>query len=97
VVPGYCLSKVSANQDWCLWPEPKNRIADLEIARRLAVAAHIGFIDPESWFCYRHLCPSLINGVIPYYDTSHLTIDYARYLAPTLGAKLDLTGSTRSH
>lgn len=93
VVPAYCLSKVSANLGWCLWPEPKFRITDLGIARRLAIAAHIGFIDPESWFCYRHVCPSVINGLIPYYDTSHLTIDYARYLAPTLGAKLDLAGT----
>ncbi len=95
VVPGYCLSRLNITLDSCLFRESTQRIDDLGIARHLAIATRIGFIDPESWFCYRHLCPSVINGVIPYYDTSHLTIDYARYLAPTFGAELGLSGPRR--
>ena len=93
VAPGYCLSQLGANLGTCLWPESAERIIDLRIARRLAVVTRIGFVDPESWFCSKQLCPSVINGLIPYYDTSHLTIDYARYLAPDLGAELALGGA----
>jgi peptidoglycan/LPS O-acetylase OafA/YrhL len=91
-IPGYCLSEPGATQGTCLWPESTLRIQDIATARHLAKKNHIGFVDPESWFCYERLCPSVIDGVIPYYDSGHLTIAYAQYLAPTLGAQLDLTG-----
>ena len=94
-IPGYCLSESGANLGSCLWPESMERITDLSIARRLASVTRIGFVDPESWLCYRRLCPSVINGLIPYYDTSHLTVAYARYLAPDLGVSLDLTRHRR--
>jgi hypothetical protein len=94
-IPGYCLSASNANLGSCLWPESMERITDLSIARRLASVTRIGFVDPESWLCYRRLCPSVINGLIPYYDTSHLTVAYARYLAPDLGVSLDLTRHRR--
>jgi peptidoglycan/LPS O-acetylase OafA/YrhL len=91
-IPGYCLSQPGATQGTCLWPESTLRIQDLGTARRLAKKDNIGFVDPESWFCYKRLCPSVIDSVIPYYDSGHLTIAYAQYLAPALGAFLDLTG-----
>ena len=91
-IPGFCLSQSGATLASCLWPESNLRIADLKIARRLARSLRIGFIDPEPWFCDQHRCPSLINGIIPYYDSGHLTATYARYLAPELGQQLALSG-----
>jgi len=95
-IPGYCLSEPGATLGTCLWPESTQRIQDITIARRLAIENDIGFVDPASWFCYERLCPSVIDGVIPYYDSGHLTIAYAQYLAPTLGSQLDLTGRART-
>jgi peptidoglycan/LPS O-acetylase OafA/YrhL len=95
VVPAFCLAEPDATQGSCLWPESTQRIQALSIAHNLALSNRIGFVDVESWFCYHHQCPSVINGLIPYTDVGHVSTAYARYIAPLLGAKLGLLDASR--
>jgi peptidoglycan/LPS O-acetylase OafA/YrhL len=48
-------------------------------------------IDPTSWLCQRN-CPAIVNGVVAYRDSSHLTVAMARALSPELGAALTQLG-----
>ena len=95
-IPGYCLAQPGAIQNTCLWPESEPRIIAVGTARQLAIREHVGFVDPESWFCFHQLCPSVVNTLIPYSDNGHLTRAYSCYLAAELAPKLDLTGRIKA-
>jgi hypothetical protein len=44
------------------------------------------------WFCRAGRCPSLINGIVPFYDGAHLTPEYSTYLGAALEHALNLSG-----
>jgi hypothetical protein len=45
-------------------------------------------IDPTSWFCTTSTCPPVINNIVVYMDSSHVTATYIRWLAPVMSAAL---------
>ncbi|MBU6233084.1 MAG: hypothetical protein KJS64_02420 [Acidobacteria bacterium] len=53
-----------------------------------ALAAGVGYVPTASWFCSgtgsAQRCPMVINGMLPYFDWSHITVTYAHYLATVL-------------
>lgn len=46
-------------------------------------------VDMTGFFCDLHSCYSAVGGVSVYYDANHLNGQYAKQLAPYLGALLD--------
>ncbi|CAN1506828.1 COG1835 Predicted acyltransferases [Candidatus Nanopelagicaceae bacterium] len=48
-------------------------------------------INPTSWLCDRN-CPGVINGLVTYRDSSHLSVAMARALSPQLEAALTQLG-----
>jgi ribosomal protein L30E len=48
----------------------------------------VGFIDTTKWFCKvtpsETSCPALINGILPYLDSNHITLTYSQYLTNVL-------------
>lgn len=56
---------------------------------KTAARAGIGVIDLTDRFCDASTCFSVIGGVITHRDGDHITDDFARTLAPTLGARLE--------
>ena len=60
-----------------------------EILERIVRRGHVQLIDNSPWFCWR-LCPSVIDTIIPYADTAHITGIYSKYLAPELALVLRL-------
>ena len=91
--PANCLTTTGATQKSCLWPESdKVRTHDTQSAA-IAAAARVQYLDITNFFCNAaSLCPSVINGLIPYYDGAHLTPQYSTYLASALAHALNLSG-----
>ena len=48
----------------------------------------VGYVPTAQWFCSgtgaAQRCPMVINGMLPYFDWSHITVTYAHYLATVL-------------
>jgi peptidoglycan/LPS O-acetylase OafA/YrhL len=53
-----------------------------------AARIDIGVIDLTSQVCFAELCPSVVDDILLWRDTHHLTATYARLLAPALAAQL---------
>jgi hypothetical protein len=64
---------------------PAFKAAEFEFARR----AHIGAVDPTSWFCTRATCPVIVGNVLVYGDNQHMLPAWSSFLAPILAQTLD--------
>lgn len=63
---------------------PKMRAAEFQIARSLGIPS----IDPIPWFCTPAVCPVLVRNMLVYYDSSHMTPAWSRFIAPVLAASI---------
>jgi hypothetical protein len=57
-----------------------------------SAATHAGggqYADVTDLFCAAHRCPVIVGNTLLYMDWSHLTFEYARLLAPVIGALAD--------
>jgi hypothetical protein len=57
-------------------------------AQRSDLPGNVRLLDLTRFFCYDGFCPAVIGNVLVYHDQSHLTVTYARTLAPFLGAEI---------
>jgi hypothetical protein len=62
-------------------------------ARRTMVATAVAgdgatVVDPMPWFCSLSRCPVVVGNILVYKDDSHISIPYAKLLAPLLSEKL---------
>jgi hypothetical protein len=63
------------------------------IERRPDVPDNVAVLDLTELFCPDGFCAPVIGNVLVYHDNSHITVAYARTLAPFLGeAILEVTG-----
>lgn len=85
-----CLSLHQDDVRACVEEEPyvfkeqERRQAGIEAAE----AAGVPVIDPRSWFCVADGCPLIVNDVLVYRDTHHMTTPYSLSLAGVLEASL---------
>lgn len=91
--PSGCLLTSGATQKSCLATVSPTRSADTTRTSSLARLSGAQFIDVTPWFCDAGLCPSLINGIVPFTDGSHLTVEYSKYLGTAMAQALNLGGS----
>ncbi|MCO8275664.1 acyltransferase [Actinoplanes sp. TRM 88003] len=49
-----------------------------------AQASGLRVLNPTPWLCARGICPIVVGNTLVYKDNSHLTVDYARALAPVV-------------
>jgi O-acetyl-ADP-ribose deacetylase (regulator of RNase III) len=54
----------------------------------------VNYIDVTPWFCDDGLCPSIIDGFIPYKDGAHVTPQYSAYLGKAMTTALNLNGTS---
>lgn len=52
-------------------------------------AARVPTVEPVGYLCADRVCPPLVGNLLVYRDDSHLTIEYATWLAPFLIGILD--------
>jgi len=50
----------------------------------LATQNRVSSIDPTPWFCTAAVCPVIVHNILVYHDTSHITKEWARFIAPVL-------------
>ena len=91
--PVDCLLTRGATQGTCL-----KRLRPLVVrlnheSADVARASHSQFVNVFGWFCRASRCPSVINGLIPFYDGAHLTPEYSTYLGRALANALNVTGA----
>ncbi|WP_142245692.1 acyltransferase family protein [Mycobacterium sp. IS-836] len=62
------------------------------VAESTATKAGGGYYaDLTNLFCTANRCPDIIGNALVYFDRNHLTVEYARALAPVIGALADRT------
>ncbi len=92
--PATCLLAPGATQRSCLHPESaSSRRAAGEVAA-VARRERVRFFDVTPWFCSNGLCPSIIDGYIPYVEGSHVTEAYSVALAPEMRGALGIGPAT---
>jgi peptidoglycan/LPS O-acetylase OafA/YrhL len=85
-----CLTKNSSDIKKCSFTlaaatlYKQNRDMETSIAQK----DNIQVIDPTDWFCDKTLCPSIIDNIVVYQDSSHVTNTYAKYLSNLMEQKL---------
>jgi hypothetical protein len=89
VVPT-CLSAHLGSAVACA-PERSAAVNDAGIAAEARVTAAAGgrYAELTDLFCTATRCPDIVGDKLVYRDDNHLTIDYARWLAPVIAAELD--------
>ena len=66
---------------------PAIKAAELRIAKQ----EQINTIDPASWFCAPNACPVIVGNILVYRDTSHMTPQWSRFIAPVLDNAIQRT------
>ncbi len=62
-----------------------------QIAERTAVFEAGGaFVDVKPWFCALSTCPVVVDNLLVFRDNSHITVEYADFLAPLVSDEVDL-------
>ncbi len=56
--------------------------------RRVIERAGASYIDVRPWFCTATRCAAMVGNLLVYRDDNHITVPFATWLAPVLGAKL---------
>jgi hypothetical protein len=85
---GVCLSQGHPDLGDCAFAPGQRSIREAKASFRAALAAGIGVVDAQKWFCADGLCPSVVGRYITMRDSEHMTPDYARWLATPLAQAL---------
>jgi peptidoglycan/LPS O-acetylase OafA/YrhL len=91
--PAGCLLKPGVTQENCLWKEAASRVTAQTETASVASKEKVNYINVTKWFCDDSLCPSVIDGIIPYKDGSHVTPEYSKFLAKAMANALNLGGN----
>ena len=85
-----CLSAHLADASACA-PARSVAVNDAGIAAEKAATTASGayYADLTQLFCTDHRCPVIVGNELVYRDDNHLTIAYAKTLAPVIGALAD--------
>ncbi|HEY5112401.1 MAG TPA: acyltransferase family protein [Acidimicrobiales bacterium] len=91
--PANCLLGSGATQRNCLWHESAKRVRAQQLTNEVATQEQVNYVNVTPWFCDDQLCPSLINGIVPYKDGAHVTPQYSFYLGTAMQQALNLKGT----
>lgn len=85
-----CLSGHLDNATACA-PLRSTAVNDSGIAAEAAATKAGGgqYADPTELFCTSERCPVIVGNTVVFHDANHLTFEYARELAPVMGALAD--------
>jgi hypothetical protein len=89
VVP-ICLSGYLDDVQACT-PRRSTAVNEAGIAAEAAAAEAAGgrYVDLTDLFCTADRCPVIVGNTLVYLDENHMTLEYARALAPVIGALTD--------
>ena len=85
-----CLSAHLENATACSPPKSLAQSTFGILAEAAATEASGGrYADLTELFCAANICPVIVGNILVYRDDNHVTMQYARVLAPVLGALVD--------
>jgi hypothetical protein len=90
--PAQCFLYPNATQGTCLRHESPTRIATQVKTHAIATMMHVQYLDITPLLCDDRLCPSVIDGIIPTADGSHVTPQYSAFVAPAFDEGINLKG-----
>ncbi|MCW2525197.1 MAG: hypothetical protein JWM76_57, partial [Pseudonocardiales bacterium] len=91
-----CLTSNAADASQCAEPMASSiPVADQAADAATATAAGAAYVDVTPWFCTTTVCPSVVNNMITAFDTTHVTVTYARYLADVVGSSAGIATGRR--
>lgn len=82
-----CIDTSDTQRDPCVWT-PTDEAAPMFKAWQQG-DGRFGYIDLWNSFCSEGGCHAVIGGVVVYFDDEHLTLTYAKTLAPYLREAVD--------
>lgn len=89
-----CLSLAEGEAERCATPRSAALTEDVAVAAATAMKdPKVSVIDLTPQFCDADTCYAQLGNVIVYRDTSHLSIEFARLLAPHVARQLEATGT----
>jgi hypothetical protein len=91
--PSGCFLHLNATQGTCLRTESPLRIAAQAKTHAIAKVMHVQYLDITPLLCDAHQCPSVIDGIIPTADGSHVTPQYSSFVALAFDQGINLSGS----
>jgi hypothetical protein len=91
--PSGCFVLLNATQGTCLRHELPLRITAQVKTHAIAKVMHVQYLDITPLLCDARQCPSVIDGIIPTADGSHVTPQYSAFVALALDNGINLIGS----
>lgn len=87
-----CLSSHLDDMTACIQPR-STAVNESGIAAETAATKAGGgeYADLTALFCTANRCPVIVGNTLLYFDRLHITVEYARLLAPVIGALTDRT------
>lgn len=92
--PGFdvptCIVKHIDEPSRCAFAESKGVDVAVERVEQAAVGTtpHAAFLSMNDVICERGQCPALVNGMLRYSDSHHLSVAFSQSLAPELSRRL---------
>lgn len=86
-----CLTKNSLDIQQCTFDTKFELTNGGDVKAMQAIAAGklgVKNIETTDWFCYRELCPPIIQNIVVYQDDNHISNTYAQHLSSILEQKL---------
>ncbi|MFM9131931.1 MAG: SGNH hydrolase domain-containing protein, partial [Actinomycetota bacterium] len=83
-----CLSRNRTTVTGCNIPVGAGFRPDLAEMRDDFEAEGTAVLRTRHWFCTGTLCPVIVGNLLVYRDDNHMTVSYARWIAPLLDADI---------
>jgi hypothetical protein len=95
IFPGEIITCLAINSDHvqhCSVPNPNPHAPNHASAQVAAAAtAKVHFINPTAWLCTATRCSPVIGSYVAYWDSFHISVPYAKYLAVVAAQSLAST------
>jgi hypothetical protein len=87
-----CLSVHLSETPACSIPKryPYYNPSGIGQEQAVASSAGAGYVDTDPWFCISTTCTVIVGNLLVYRDDNHITAAYADWLAPAVGAQLEI-------
>lgn len=83
-----CLSRNRTTVTGCNIPVGKGFRPDLAEMRDDFEREGVPVLRTRRWFCTATLCPVIVGNLLVYRDDNHMTVSYAKWVAPLLDAEI---------
>jgi peptidoglycan/LPS O-acetylase OafA/YrhL len=85
-----CLAKNTNDIQKCSLKLPEAMRASKKVEAQIKVAKdnNIDVVETKDMFCFKDVCPAVINDIVVYHDNSHISNTYAKYLTTLLEEKI---------